>query len=127
MINAHKNYFIILKRNTAGNLDIISTGDGAGIADTSGRDVYGNKIAVYNFNISKYVQAISSGSENNTDLYLATYRFAGTDPAINILNSSVNNTLLNIGYVPSRVIVAGPNYSDPKYKLKLNLTYTLIK
>lgn len=120
-------YFIILKRNTAGNLDIISTGDGAGIADTSGRDVYGNKIAVYNFNISKYVQAISSGSENNTDLYLATYRFAGTDPAINILNSSVNNTLLNIGYVPSRVIVAGPNYSDPKYKLKLNLTYTLIK
>jgi hypothetical protein len=73
------------------------------------------------------VQAISSGSENNTDLYLATYRFAGTDPAINILNSSVNNTLLNIGYVPSRVIVAGPNYSDPKYKLKLNLTYTLIK
>lgn len=36
-------YFIILKRNTAGNLDIISTGDGAGIADTSGRDVYVTK------------------------------------------------------------------------------------
>lgn len=124
---AYPVYFVLLKRDASGNLDIITTGDGAGIVDTTGRDTFGNKIAKYNFNISKYVQAIANGTENNTDLYLATYRFAGTNPTVNVLNSTVNGSILSIGYTPSRVIVAGSNYSDPMYRLKLNLTYTLIR
>jgi len=119
-------YFIILKRNTDGNLDILSTGDGGSIADTSSIDSYGNKIAKYNFNISKYMQSISVGTTNNTELYLATYRYAGSDGTVNILNST-GTSPINISYSPSRVIVAGSNYSDPKYKMKFNLTYTQIR
>ncbi|HNE50316.1 MAG TPA: DUF4270 family protein [Chitinophagales bacterium] len=119
-------YFIILKRNADGNLDILSTGDGGSIIDTSGVDIFGNKIARYNFNISKYMQSISVGTTNNTDLYLATYRYAGADGTVNVLNS-IGTPSINIGYIPSRVIVAGSNYSDPRFKLKFNLTYTLIR
>jgi hypothetical protein len=119
-------YLVLLKRNLAGNIDILSTGDGVGILDTTTTDDFGNKIARYSFNVSKYIQAVAMGNETNSDLYVATYRFAGTDGTINILNSVVNSNVLNVGYIPSRIIIAGANYSDPRYKLKLNLTYTKI-
>jgi hypothetical protein len=119
-------YLVLLKRNTAGNIDILPTGDGVGILDTTATDDFGNKIARYSFNISKYIQAVAMGNETNSDLYVATYRFTGTDGTVNILNSIVNGSVLNIGFTPSRIIVAGANYSDPRYKLKLNLTYTKI-
>jgi hypothetical protein len=119
-------YLVLLKRNSAGNIDILSTGDGVGILDTTTTDDFGNKIARYSFNVSKYIQAVAMGNETNSDLYVATYRFAGTDGTINILNSVVNSNVLNVGYIPSRIIIAGANYSDPRYKLKLNLTYTKI-
>ena len=45
-----------------------------------------------------------------------------------ILNGGViNGKTLNTGYTPSRISIAGPNYSNPNYKLKLKLTYTEIK
>lgn len=120
-------FLLLLKRNAAsGLLDIFLTGDGAALMDTSRTDLSGNKIVTYNFDISKYVQAVSKGMETNTDLYIATYRSAGTDPATNLLNSIVNGSLVNFSFSPARVIVAGPTYSDPSYRMKLNLTYTLI-
>lgn len=119
-------FLVLLKRNTAGNIDILSTGDGIGIFDTTTTDGFGNKITKYSFNISKYIQAIAMGNEQNSDLYVATYRFAGTDGTINVLNSIVNSSVLNVGYTPTRIILAGANYSDARYKLKLNLTYTKI-
>ena len=120
-------YLVLLKRNNDGNLDILPTGDGVGILDTTTSDGFGNKIARYNFNITKYIQALSVGTVSNTDLYLATYRFAGSDGTVNVLNSILNGSVLSIGYSPARVILAGANFSDPKYKMKLNLTYTEIK
>lgn len=119
-------YLVLLKRNAAGNIDILPTGDGVGILDTTTTDDFGNKVARYSFNVSKYIQAVATGNESNSDLYVATYRFTGTDGTVNILNSIVNGSVLNIGFTPSRIIVAGANYSDPRYKLKLNLTYTKI-
>ena len=119
-------YLVLLKRNAAGNIDILPTGDGVGILDTTTTDDFGNKVARYSFNVSKYIQAVATGNESNSDLYVATYRFTGTDRTVNILNSIVNGSVLNIGFSPSRIIVAGANYSDPRYKLKLNLTYTKI-
>ena len=119
-------YLVLLKRNAAGNIDILPTGDGVGILDTTTTDDFGNKVARYSFNVSKYIQAVATGNETNSDLYVATYRFTGTDGTVNILNSIVNGSVLNIGFTPSRIIVAGANYSDPRYKLKLNLTYTKI-
>ncbi|MBP6323616.1 MAG: DUF4270 family protein, partial [Chitinophagales bacterium] len=119
-------YLVLLKRNAAGNIDILPTGDGVGILDTTTTDDFGNKVARYSFNVSKYIQAVATGNESNSDLYVATYRFTGTDRTVNILNSIVNGSVLNIGFTPSRIIVAGANYSDPRYKLKLNLTYTKI-
>ena len=119
-------YLVLLKRNAAGNIDILPTGDGVGILDTTTTDDFGNKVARYSFNVSKYIQAVATGNETNSDLYVATYRFTGTDRTVNILNSIVNGSVLNIGFTPSRIIVAGANYSDPRYKLKLNLTYTKI-
>ena len=120
-------FLLLLKRNSSGNPDILSTGDGVGLLDTTGKDPLGNKIAVYNFNISKYIQDISKGLQTNADLYIATYRSAGTDGTFNALNSLTNGSVINFSYAPPRVIVAGPNYSDPRYRMKLNLIYTLIK
>ncbi|HRG36079.1 MAG TPA: hypothetical protein PK355_07320, partial [Chitinophagales bacterium] len=119
-------YLVLLKHNNDGHLDVLPTGDGVGILDTTTTDGFGNKIARYNFNITKYVQAVANGTISNTDLYLGTYRFAGTDGTVNVLNSIVNGTVLSIGYSPARVIVAGANHSDARYKMKINLTYTKI-
>jgi hypothetical protein len=77
-------YLVLLKRNSAGNIDILPTGDGVGILDTTTTDDFGNKIARYSFNVSKYIQAVAMGNETNSDLYVATYRFAGTDGTVNI-------------------------------------------
>jgi hypothetical protein len=77
-------YLVLLKRNAAGNIDILPTGDGVGILDTTTTDDFGNKIARYSFNVSKYIQAVAMGNETNSDLYVATYRFTGTDGTINI-------------------------------------------
>ena len=119
-------YLVLLKHNNDGHLDVLPTGDGVGILDTTTTDGFGNKIARYNFNITKYVQAVANGTISNTDLYSGTYRFAGTDGTVNVLNSIVNGTVLSIGYSPARVIVAGANHSDARYKMKINLTYTKI-
>jgi hypothetical protein len=54
-------------------------GDGVGILDTTTTDDFGNKIARYSFNVSKYIQAVATGNESNSDLYVATVqKFAGT-------------------------------------------------
>lgn len=120
-------YLALLKRNSSGNLDVLPTNDGIGILDTVATDGLGNKISRYSFNITKYIQAISVGTETNTDLYVATYRSGGTDGTVNVLNSILNGSVVNVGYAPYRVVTAGSNYSDSRYKMKLNLTYTLIK
>jgi hypothetical protein len=75
-------YLVLLKRNAAGNIDILPTGDGVGILDTTTTDDFGNKIARYSFNVSKYIQAVAMGNETNSDLYVATYRFTGTDGTV---------------------------------------------
>lgn len=120
-------YLALLKRNSSGNLDVLSTNDGIGILDTVATDGLGNKISRYSFNITKYIQAISVGTETNADLYIATYRSGGTDGTVNVLNSILNGSVVNVGYTPYRVVTAGSNYSDARYRMKLNLTYTLIK
>ncbi len=120
-------FLLLLKRNASGQLDALPSGDGIGILDSTGTDIYGNKISVYKFNISRYVQNISKGLETNTELYMATYRAGGTDGSVNALNTVVNGSVVNFSYYPSRIVVAGPNYSDPKYRMKLNITYTLLQ
>jgi hypothetical protein len=119
-------FFVLLERNATGQLDALSTGDGIGLLDTS-LIVSGKKIAVYNFNISQYIQGISKGTKSPSDLYVATYRSGGTSGTVNLLNSTVTGSIVNFSYSPARVIIAGPNYSDQRYKMKLNMTYTLIK
>lgn len=120
-------YILLLKRNSSGQLDVLPTADGLGIIDSTGTDAFGNIIARYSINITNYVQDVVKGLEDNSDLYVATYRSGGTDPLVNNLNTIINSTIINYGYTPYRVIVAGPNYSDAKYKMKFNLTYTLIE
>jgi hypothetical protein len=120
-------FFVLLERNSSGQLDALSTGDGIGLLDTTLSDLSGNKIAVYNFDVSQYIQEISKGAKSPSDLYVATYRSGGTSGTVNLLNSTVNGSVVNFSYSPSRVILAGPNYSDPRYRMKLNMTYTLIK
>lgn len=122
---------LVLKRNSSGNLDILpsysttlSYSEGATLPDSIGVDGLGNKLVRYSINITKYIQSLSLGTENNTDLYLATYRSGGTDGTINALNTPA----LNIsGYTPYRAIVAGTNYSDERFKMKLNIIYTKLK
>lgn len=120
-------FMFLLKRNSSGLLDVLPTGDGVGLIDSTGVDDFGNKISRYSFDITKYVQKISKGEEANTDLYVGSYRSAGTDGTVNALNTITNGTVVNFGFSPSRIIFAGPNYSDLRYKMKLNLIYTLIK
>ncbi len=116
----------LVRRNTSGNLDFLPSYvepfyNGYGVVDSVGTDILGNKFVRYSMNLSKHIQDISKGLQTNSDIYLATYRTGGTDGTINLLSS------YSYGYTPYRVIVAGPNYSDIRYKMKLNLTYTLIK
>lgn len=120
-------FMFLLKRNADGLLDVLPTGDGVGLIDSTGVDDLGNKISRYSFDITKYIQKISKGDEPNTDLYVGSYRSAGTDVTVNALNTITNGNTVNFGFSPSRIIVAGPNYSDLRYKMKLNLIYTLIK
>jgi hypothetical protein len=120
-------FLLLLKRNTFGNLDALPSGDGVGLLDTTLTDNAGNHIALYKFNISKYVQNISKGSEPGGDLYIANYRNGGTDGTFNSLNAVINGSSINFGYAPARVIVGGPDYPDARYKMKLNLTYTLLR
>lgn len=124
---------VFLKRNSLGNLEVLSTfteqyNEGAGLIDSVGTDILGNKFVRYSINISQYIQRIVKGIETNSDLYLATYYSSGgTDGVLNLLNGGViNGKILNIGYTPSRITIAGSNYSDARYKMKLNLTYTVI-
>ncbi len=119
-------FLLLLKRNSSGTLDILNTSDGLGLIDSTGIDALGNKISRYKINITKYVQNVSRGLEANTDLYIATYRSGGTDGTVNNLNTTLNGSVINFGYTPSRVIIAGPNYADDRYKMKFNLTYTVI-
>ena len=123
---------LLLKRNTSGELEYIPTYDendarngikpeGFSYADSVSTDIFGNKLVRYSIKISKYIQNISKGIESNTDLYLGTYRTGGTDGKSNLL------TTYNFGYTPYRMILAGSNYSDPRFKMKLNIIYTLLK
>jgi hypothetical protein len=116
----------LVKRNTDGYLDFIPSYiapfyNGYSIVDSVGTDIAGNKFVRYTINISKHIQDISKGTLINSDLYISTYRTGGTDGTKNLLST------YNYGYTPYRVILAGSNYSDVRYKMKLNLTYTLIK
>jgi hypothetical protein len=134
---------VLLKRDANGLLDILPTitlsssntglqyiaSEGAGFIDSIGVDISGNKIVRYNINISKYIQRIVSGNEANSELYLCMYRSGGTDGTFNALNSFGiirDGQIAQFSYSPYRLIIAGANYSDPRYKLKLNLTYTKI-
>ena len=124
----------LLKRNINGQLDILPTysqaesnsygvtgvrPEGVGYTDSVFNDNLGNKMVRYSIKVSKYVQNISKGLETNTELYIAYYQAAGIDVTKNILS--------NFGYLPTRIIFAGSNYSDARYKMKFNLTYTEIE
>jgi hypothetical protein len=119
-------YIFLEKRDANGNIDYIPTAiapyaEGRGVIDSVGIDGLGNKLVRYSFNISKYIQNISSGTEQNTELYLSTFYFPGTTGNSNLLNAYLQY------YAPVRFAFAGANYSDVRYRTKLNLTYTLIK
>jgi hypothetical protein len=131
----------LLKRNTTtGELELLPTSnvtnthntalEDIGYIDSIATDLAGNKMVRYSIKMTKYIQNISKGIETNTDLYIATYKSGGTDGSTNIL--SVYNVLkypyiVPFSYNPTRFIFAGSNYSDNRYKMKLNLTYTEIK
>ena len=97
--------------------------EGYSYADSVATDGSGNKLLRYSFNLSKYIQNIASGKETNTDLYIANYGYAGIDGSVNTLGSSA----LFFNYSPARLVLAGSNYSDPRFKMKLNIIYTLLK
>jgi len=116
----------LVTRNGSGDLDFIPSYvepfyNGYGVVDSVGTDISGNKVVRYSINLSKHIQDISKGTLANTELYISTYRTGGTDGTKNLLSS------YSFGYTPLRVILAGSNYSDTRYKMKLNLTYTTIK
>lgn len=120
-------FLLLLKRNSEGLLDVISSSEGVGIIDSTKTDGLGNKIISYTFTISRFVQDISKGVQPNTDIYIATYRSGGLDGTVNALNTITNGNIINFGYGPYRAVIAGPNYSVNNYRMKLNLTYSVIK
>lgn len=120
-------FLFLLKKNASGSLEVLPTQEGLGIVDSTGRDALGNKFVRYKISISKYIQNITKGTESNSDMFLVTYRGAGSDGSKNNLNTIINGNTINLGYTPSRVVVAGPNYSNQALKMKFNFTYTLIE
>lgn len=128
---------VLLRRNSNGQLDDIPTfiangnfgfnsssgppPEGVGYPDSVYIDNLGNKMIRYSISLSKYVQNIVNNTESNKDLYLAYYRSAGTDGSFNVLNS------YGFSYTPVRFILAGGNYSDPRFRMKLNIIYSKIK
>ena len=134
--NSQKDFFLpanlyLLKRNSTGQIDYLPTYpvnesnqiyvEGKGVADSVGVDAFGNRLIRYRFNITQYLQKIALGTEQNTDLFIGTTFSAGTDGTINLLNLKFQT------HTPYRFILAGSNYSNPNFKTKLNITYTLIK
>lgn len=121
----------LLKRNSSGDLAILPTNEGVAIFDTTATDDFGRKITRYRFNITRYMQTLVSGSGTNSDLYITNYPPAGTEVAYNNLSITpkalASATDDYFGYAPERVILAGSNNSNQKYKLKLKLYYTLLK
>lgn len=120
------NYIFLVRRNSSGNIDYLPTAiapyaEARGIIDSVGIDGFGNKLVRYSFNISKYIQNISLGNEQNEDLYIGLNYSPGTTANSNLLNAYLQY------YTPVRLIFAGSNYSDVRYKTKLNLTYTMVK
>lgn len=121
----------LLKRNSAGNLAILPTNEGLAIFDTTATDDFGNKITRYRISITKYIQALISGTESNTELYITNYPPPGVDVTYNLLSSTLKalakTTTDYYGYAPERVKLAGSTHSDSRYKMKLKLYYTLLK
>lgn len=120
-------FLLLLKRNSDGLLDVLNTSEGVGLLDSTRTDAFGNKIIMYTFTLSKFIQDISKGLQPNTDIYIATYRSGGLNVTFNSLNTITNGSIINFGYGPLRAVVAGPTYSDDRYKMKFNLTYSVIK
>lgn len=117
----------VLKHNSSGVLDKLPTADGGTLLDTSWVDNSGNLIGRYKINITKYIQNVLSGLESNSDLFLANYVSGGTAGNINNLYGTIDGNAVSLGFIPERIIVAGANYSDARYKMKFNLMYSLIE
>lgn len=130
-------YIFLLKKDTNGQLDVIPTynetispsyvigtgsiPEGVGVMDSIYNDAIGNKMVRYSIKLTKYTQNIIRNIENNSDLYLAYYRSTGIDATVNNLYT------YGFSYVPYRFIFAGANYSDLKYRMKLEIIYSTIE
>lgn len=126
--------FFLEKRNNDGYIDHLSTYnlftefsslsqflENSSYIDSVFIDGSGNKLVRYTFIITQYLQRVLNGDELNSDIYLKTYYYPGLDGNKNLINDYFQR------YLPVRAIFAGSNYSDVRYKMKFNITYTEIE
>lgn len=100
--------------------DLQPTSDG-GFANLSGFGGTLRSDNSYRFNITRYVQGIVTRRENNDTLRLYA-------PLRSNLYSKTLRGLLsvpNLNYIANgRVVLAGPNFVDPAYRMKLYIVYS---
>lgn len=92
--------------------------------DTLSTDDNGNKIVKYEVNISNYIKRLSFNQEQNDGLFLAPYPVFDLTPGFILQAANV----IQPQYVePSSVIIGGPEYPDPKKRMRLKVWYSLPK
>jgi hypothetical protein len=77
----------------------------------------GDKVMVYKVNISDQIQRMILNQEENNGFYITLY--AAQDTELVNLNSS--------DLIPDRIVIGGGRNASPEYKLKLELTYTILE
>ena len=96
------------------NFSGIQASNVGGFADST-KDEFGRKIYTYTINITSYLQDVVLGKEENNGIYLMTQPIVSRSSILNLTNLP-----------PYRIMIGGSNYSNPKYKMKLNLKYTTL-
>jgi hypothetical protein len=76
----------------------------------------GDEVMVYKINISDQLQRMILNQEDNNGFYITLY--AAQDTELINLNSS--------DLIPDRIIIGGGKNASEEYKLKLELTYTIL-
>jgi len=76
----------------------------------------GEEVMQYRINISDYFQNLIRGNEPNDGMYITIY---GDQ---NFTLTTINDSDL----IPDRIVIGGGNNTDDDYKMKLNLTYTVL-
>ena len=89
----------------------------------NGVDIFGNKIRLWKFNISRYVQNVLTKKEPLHNFRLITHRILNeyfrADNNTNTGNYSLLAIPLNSSFALGRVRVGGGNHSTQKMRLRL--------